>query len=421
MWFPSWPRKRTVSRHHPAAPRCRPALEALEERAVPSAAHDVLYVGDGSNNSIQSFDAQTGASLGTFVPRSAGGLHGPRGMVFDSAGDLLVADQNVNLPIDGKVLKYSGGTGSPQGPVVNQNDHHAPFDPRGMVLRGNVLYVASFTGATSPDGEVDRYDATSGKFLGAFSSPPGWTGQFNPRGVVFGPDGGLYVSAFDSSSPLTGAVVRYDVGTGVGTIFAANTGRAPDLHRPEGLTFGPDGRLYVTGFRADATDTDKIVIINASGAEVDSIALDAVGQARSFGQALLFGPGGHLFVPITGLGSDTGAVRSYDVTTKTFTNFVAPGTMGQPWYLTFGNTDAATLAYVPPSSGAIFVPPPRTQAAITVATTSAGDSVPAPGAPALVVAGTPSPVTPAAASAAPTGATDLLFAAWADDLFIDRL
>ncbi len=92
--------------------------------------------------------------------------------------------------------------------------------------------------------------------------------------------------------------------TGVGAIFASSTGRAPDLHRPEGLTFGPDGRLYFTGFRADATDTDKILIVNASGAEVDSIALDAVGQDRSHGQAVLFGPGGHLFVPITGFVSE---------------------------------------------------------------------------------------------------------------------
>jgi len=37
----------------------------------------------------------------------------------------------------------------------------------------------------------------------------------------------------------------------------------------------------------------------------------------------------------------------YDVAAKpfSFTNFVLPGTMGEPWYLTFGQTDPATLAY----------------------------------------------------------------------------
>ena len=61
---------------------------------------------------------------------------------------------------------------------------------------------------------------------------------------------------------------------------------------------------------------------------------------------MLFGPGGDLFVPITGNGPDTGAVRRYDVTTKTFTNFVAPGgPLGSGWYLTVGKTNPATLAY----------------------------------------------------------------------------
>ncbi len=39
-------------------------------------------------------------------------------------------------------------------------------------------------------------------------------------------------------------------------------------------------------------------------------------------------------------------MRRYDVTTETYTNFVAPGgPLESPWYLTFGKTDPATLAY----------------------------------------------------------------------------
>jgi hypothetical protein len=33
-----------------------------------------------------------------------------------------------------------------------------------------------------------------------------------------------------------------------------------------------------------------------------------------------------------------------------FVNFEAPGTLGSGWYLTFRNTDPATLAYVTPAS-----------------------------------------------------------------------
>jgi hypothetical protein len=65
----------------------------------------------------------------------------------------------------------------------------------------------------------------------------------------------------------------------------------------------------------------------------------------------LFGPDGKLFVPITGGGSDRGAVRTYDVTTKEFETFILPGDMGgglqSPWYLTFTQTNPSTLAYQP--------------------------------------------------------------------------
>jgi hypothetical protein len=125
-------------------------------------------------------------------------------------------------------------------------------------------------------------------------------------------------------------------------VFASNAS-CPALHRPEGLAFGPDGKLYVTSFRADSTDTDKIVIFESDGTCRDKIELDAVGGPRAFAQALLFGPGGRLFVPI----SNTGEVRRYDVRSKQFQSFVnaATGPLQAPWYLTFGNTDPRTLEY----------------------------------------------------------------------------
>src|SRR5690349_1564112 len=84
--------RRTPPRSRQPARR-RPPLEALEDRAVPSA--DSLFVGDGISNTVQRFDAATGAAAGTFVAGNKS-LDGPRGMVFDGHGHLLVANQNVN-------------------------------------------------------------------------------------------------------------------------------------------------------------------------------------------------------------------------------------------------------------------------------------------------------------------------------------
>ena len=49
------------------------------------------------------------------------------------------------------------------------------------------------------------------------------------------------------------------------------------------------------------SDTDSIRIYDGhTGVFKSKIDLDAIGQPRASAQALLFGPGGKLFVPITG-------------------------------------------------------------------------------------------------------------------------
>ena len=172
--FGGWTRRR-LPRHRPPGRR-RLLLEALEERAVPSTTSDILYIGDNASNghsagnSVQSFDAGNGASLGTFVS-GANGLKGVGGLIFDGAGHLLVANQNVDTGKPGEIMKYDAATGAFEGDLVSFQDLHAPFAPRGIVLKDHVLYVANLqdSGTTkagiAPDGEIDRYNATTGQFL----------------------------------------------------------------------------------------------------------------------------------------------------------------------------------------------------------------------------------------------------------------
>ena len=320
---------------------------------------DYLYIGDDLDNSVKTFDAKTGRFLGSFVAPGANDIHGPRGLIFDHAGNLLVTNQNVDQPFNGAILKYKGQTGAFLGEVVKHTSTDAPLAPRGILLsKNNVLYVADmgdFDSIHNEDvpGEVQVYK------YGATVTPigvldhSGFTGQFHPRGMVFGPDGMLYVSVRDLPEGEAGSVLRFNPKTGKFLNVFIDNKSVNDLHRPEGLVFGPDGNLYITSFQKDANDTDKILIIDGKkGKLLDKIDLYDVGQPRAFAQTLLFGPDGKLFVPITGGGLETGSVRRYHLhhhCPKMFDVFVPPtvagGPLRSPWYLTFGNTDPATLAY----------------------------------------------------------------------------
>ena len=201
---------------------------------------------------------------------------------------------------------------------------------------------------TGPKGHVKRYDAGDGSFLGDLKKKKN---EHHPRGIVFGPDGRLYVANRDLTNGLGGTVLCYS-GDGKATFFIDDKGGFGQLNRPDGLVFGPDGRLYITSFRAALGDTDSIRIYSADGQFEGKIDLhNGITEPRVFAQSLLFGPGGKLYVPLASAAvpaDSTGEVRRYDVTDATYDVLVsfASGDLDQPVYMTFGNTDPSTLEYV---------------------------------------------------------------------------
>jgi outer membrane protein assembly factor BamB len=324
---------------------------------------DSLYIGDGADDSVKRFDARTGNFLGNFVAPGSGGLEGPRGIIF-SNGRLLVVNQNVSRTFEGEILRYRKD-GSflealvPCRPIAPDDrvcDDNAPLLPRGIIRGpGRTLYVANFTQNDSGPflpGDIRKFDIETGMFLGSFDTSPFPSTSFFPRGIVRGPDGLIYVSItgdLASGDGITGKVLRFNPRTGKFVdIFASNSndgdGCSQHLHRPEGLVFGSDNNLYITSFRANADDTDKILVFNQKGQCLGqrTIALDVAGQERSFAQSLLFGPNNRLFVPM----NNTGEVRRYNVNTKTYDIFIpAGGDLGNPWFMTFKETNPSTLKY----------------------------------------------------------------------------
>jgi DNA-binding beta-propeller fold protein YncE len=102
------------------------AAAAFSVADADSADADSLYVGDAGDNSVKSFDASTGDFLGTTVKHALSGLHGPRGLVVNADGNLLVSDQNVGTSTPGDVLLYSSTTGKLLDRIVSHDDPNAP-------------------------------------------------------------------------------------------------------------------------------------------------------------------------------------------------------------------------------------------------------------------------------------------------------
>lgn len=217
--------------------------------------------------------------------------------------------------------------------------------PCGVACSGHFLSTAS----GKSHGEILRYDAFEGTLLGGAPTKEIQNKELHPRSMVFGPDGLLYVSFRTlSKDGLGGGVLRFHP-DGSSEVFIDDEGGAGQLNRPDGIVFDPAGEyLYVMSFRAGPGDADAIRIYDADGHFFHKIDLfDPTTEPRRVAQAMLFGPSGKLYVPI----SNTGEVRAYTVATGTYDVIVPEsadgGQLFNPLFLTFGKTNPSTLNYEP--------------------------------------------------------------------------
>lgn len=282
-------------------------------------------------------------------------LNSVRALLFGQRGgprnaDLFVVDQNseeeVDPEIPGEILRYEQPDGAFAGVLVSSSDPNVPWAPVSAVLgKRHTLYVAD-AGDDDPSmpGRIATFDARTGEFLGDIGAEVLGLDQ-SVRGVVIGPDGDLYATVFTRSTSRA-QVLRFDAKTGefLG-VFADSATCNCGFTNPRHLVFGPDGNLYVVSLT-----TNSILVFDETGAFLRSILLDTAYVEREFTFSLAFGPNDRLYVPVLiGAGLDfTGEVRAYDVTTGTYDVIVPRGTvLDRPTSITFCGTNPATLAYEP--------------------------------------------------------------------------
>src|SRR5262245_48781657 len=228
-------------------------MEPLEDRHCPSGGY--LLVADYDNNAVLRYDEHTGAFIDTVVPKRSAGITEPQSLVFGPHDhDLYVSSGHFGggyTTKDGPgqvraVMRYDGDTGTPIGDGIFtesgqlHSTHGLIFGPDGN------LYVGDWFGPGSATGRVLRYNGITGAFMDEFI-PARSGGLRHPFSMVFGPTGrgdgklDLYVAYGDDNS-----VLRYDgtAGAFVGVFVRGNTGGV-QLDFPLGLNFGPDGNLYV--------------------------------------------------------------------------------------------------------------------------------------------------------------------------------
>ena len=231
---------------------------------------------------------------------ASGGLARSSGMTYGPGGNLYVGNF-----LSGEILKYSP-SGAFLGAFVSNVNNGGLSRPTvdGVIFRPDgKLYVASLDKAN-----VLRFDATTGAFIDEFIAS-GSNGLSQIKGMEFGSDGNIYLSS-------VGKVLRFSGASGafLGEFVTSRVFGDALLNDPRSLTFGPDGHLYVSS----AGDNSVKRYDGITGAFIDVFIPSKRGGLAAPGDLLFHN--GNLYVA----SQSSNQVLRFDATTGAFMDAVDP-------------------------------------------------------------------------------------------------
>lgn len=217
------------------------ALAAMAAMAAPMAAMADLgavgdvYVSESYYGDILQYDAETGASVGTFAVSP--GASTPLGQEWGPDGNLYVCT-TFSLT-HWRLLRYDGVTGANLGPVI--------------VEQGDVLNVGKAI-AFGPDGDlyignwaqhkVTRYDGETFEVKATFQDP-GILGT--PNDMAFAPNGNLMVLSGANAHIVEFSTDESSLDGESGLkLIGVFAGPAPGASlQPQSFAFGPNGDIFI--------------------------------------------------------------------------------------------------------------------------------------------------------------------------------
>jgi WD40 repeat protein len=276
--------------------------------SLAASAQDLLVASFGTN-SVKRYDGETGVYLGDFVAPGSGGLNGTHDLVFGPDNNLYVSGGFSPYG----VFRYNGQTGDfidvfASGGSLN-NATGIVFRPDGY------LYVVS-----ADSNQVLRYHADTGAFVGAFTN---FAFGDQPINIDFLQNGNMLVGLgyFDISNRI--ALVDGQTGAHLGDFVPRGSA---GLSSPNGLLL-KDDYLYVASHHSDEVKRYDAL----TGTFVDNF-IPAGAGGLDGPTEFVFGPDGNLYVSSV----NTNSVKEYNgVTGEYIRDFAVGGGLSGPMALIF--------------------------------------------------------------------------------------